>query len=302
MYQVKTIANFVIPKGIVTDKEYENLGNEQNVCVLFVSCAGFWRMEAAYFLAKSLALSCGAVIVNAFIKCVYHTYMDVGKPVTMIILSKEGNIMSVNMDAINSAYTYQNKVSRTDASNAPAAAEAASSAASASSGFSDEAVVFERSDAVYPKAKESDVDTDSVSELASGEVDRESIVKQLKADSEAREQSLIDMVKETLGQQVANAKGANGKTIAEIISDGIEEAKAAGEDPDEYWGVEKTAQRIVDFAKSISGGNTAYIDKLREAFKEGYGQAESSFGGKLPQISKDTYDRVMELFDEWENE
>ena len=32
------------------------IGNEQNVCVLFVSCAGFWRLEAAYFLAKSVRI------------------------------------------------------------------------------------------------------------------------------------------------------------------------------------------------------------------------------------------------------
>ena len=36
---------------------------------------------------------------------------------------------------------------------------------------------------------------------------------------------------------------------------------------------------------------------MREAFKKGYKMAEKTWGGELPDISKRTYDAVMEKFD-----
>ena len=36
---------------------------------------------------------------------------------------------------------------------------------------------------------------------------------------------------------------------------------------------------------------------MREAFKKGYKQAEKTWGGELPEISKQTYDAVMAGFD-----
>ena len=37
---------------------------------------------------------------------------------------------------------------------------------------------------------------------------------------------------------------------------------------------------------------------MREAFKKGYSQAEKTWGGELPEISKNTFDAVMKGFDE----
>lgn len=68
------------------------------------------------------------------------------------------------------------------------------------------------------------------------------------------------------------------------------------------WGVEKTAQRILDFAKAISGGDSSKIDSLRSAVKEGFAAAEKMWGGSLPDISHRTLERVMQGFDEWANE
>ena len=41
---------------------------------------------------------------------------------------------------------------------------------------------------------------------------------------------------------------------------------------------------------------------MRDAFKKGYKQAEKQWGGKLPDISKRTYDAVMEKFDKIKEE
>lgn len=70
---------------------------------------------------------------------------------------------------------------------------------------------------------------------------------------------------------------------------------------DGYWGVEQTSDRILDFAKALSGSNPDKADELLEAFKKGFGQATKSWGSKLPDISQRTYDAVIKKFDAWKN-
>ena len=67
---------------------------------------------------------------------------------------------------------------------------------------------------------------------------------------------------------------------------------------DGYWGVKQTSERILDFANALTGGDPDKIESMREAFKKGYEQAEKTWGGELPEISKKTYDAVMKGFDE----
>ena len=71
---------------------------------------------------------------------------------------------------------------------------------------------------------------------------------------------------------------------------------------DGYWGVNQTSDRIIDFAKALTGGDPSKIEDMRDAFKKGYEQAEKTWGGKLPEISKQTYDAVMEKFDKMAEE
>ena len=70
---------------------------------------------------------------------------------------------------------------------------------------------------------------------------------------------------------------------------------------DGYWGVNQTSQRILDFAKALSGGDPSKIELLKDAFQKGFDQAEALWGGKLLVISYETYDRVMRGFEEWAN-
>lgn len=69
-----------------------------------------------------------------------------------------------------------------------------------------------------------------------------------------------------------------------------------------YWGVEQTSQRIVDFAKSLSGGDAANYDKLLNAIKKGFGAAKNAWGGKMPGITGQTYNAVMEKMEAWKEE
>jgi len=74
-------------------------------------------------------------------------------------------------------------------------------------------------------------------------------------------------------------------------------AEDLGEDG--FWGVNQTSQRILDFAKAVTGGNPAKIDRMREMAQAAFDSAAQMVGGQLPQISRDTYDAVMRGFDEW---
>ena len=70
---------------------------------------------------------------------------------------------------------------------------------------------------------------------------------------------------------------------------------------DGYWGVEQTSDRIVDFAKALSGSDPDKADELLEAFKKGFKQATKTWGSNLPDISQRTYDAVVDKFDKWKN-
>lgn len=68
---------------------------------------------------------------------------------------------------------------------------------------------------------------------------------------------------------------------------------------DGYFGVEKTSERIFNFAVGIAGGDPARIAAVREGVENGFKEALDAFGGWLPEISHDTYDAVMQKLDDW---
>ncbi len=70
---------------------------------------------------------------------------------------------------------------------------------------------------------------------------------------------------------------------------------------DGYYGVKQTSERILSFAKAISGGDPDKIEELRGAVDKAFSEVEEMFGGELPELSQNTYDAVMQGFDEWAN-
>jgi len=68
---------------------------------------------------------------------------------------------------------------------------------------------------------------------------------------------------------------------------------------DGYFGVEKTSERIFNFAVGMAGGDPGRIDAIRQGVENGFQEALEAFGGWLPDISYDTYDTVMQKLDDW---
>lgn len=130
------------------------------------------------------------------------------------------------------------------------------------------------------------------------------LINKLKADAEARTAQLRSLVEKMMTGQADSYGKAND--IWSFLREGnftVDPATKlqAQEDisEDGYWGVKQTSERILDFAKALTGGDPDKIEQMRDAFKKGYEQAEKIWGGELPEISKQTYDAVLKGFDEW---
>lgn len=67
------------------------------------------------------------------------------------------------------------------------------------------------------------------------------------------------------------------------------------------WGVEAVSDRLVAFAKAVSGNDKTKIPELKDAITQGFREAEKLFGGLLPEICYKTYNETMRKLDEWAN-
>jgi hypothetical protein len=86
----------------------------------------------------------------------------------------------------------------------------------------------------------------------------------------------------------------NGKPITDLSQD---EAKALISE-DGYFGIKNTARRIYDFVAGKAGEDPEKLQAARDAVLKGFKDAETLFGGKLPDISYKTLDKLLEMIDE----
>lgn len=132
------------------------------------------------------------------------------------------------------------------------------------------------------------------------------LVAKLKADSDNRISQLRGIVEQMMSKQGAAIGKADdmwsflaGGNFT--VSADVKAQAQADIAEDGYWGVNQTSDRILDFAKALSGNDKSKAQELVDAFKKGFDQATKAWGGKLPDISQQTYDKVLEKFDNWMN-
>ncbi len=130
------------------------------------------------------------------------------------------------------------------------------------------------------------------------------LVNKLKADAEARTSQLKSLVEKLITGQ-GNAIGQSDDIwsflrTGNFTVDAETKAQAQADiAEDGYWGVEQTSERILDFAKALSGGDPSKAAELKDAFLKGFEQATKTWGGELPEISQRTYDATVKKFDDW---
>jgi hypothetical protein len=130
---------------------------------------------------------------------------------------------------------------------------------------------------------------------------------QIKQEFHKNTESFRVMVRSMIEKQGGNVSEilkalANGEEVTIKVDAETKQSAQEAISEDGYWGVNKTSERILEFAKTISGGDKSKIDTLIGAFKEGFEAAKEAFGGELPEISKQTYEKVLEGFEAWRAE
>ena len=106
-------------------------------------------------------------------------------------------------------------------------------------------------------------------------------------------QLLRSLVIKTLEGQAVELQIDTGSEILELNKLTPEKARQLVSE-DGYLGVEKTSQRIVDFAVNAFGNDPARLEEMTAAIEEGFQQAAGAFVGSLPEISHQTYTAIME--------
>ena len=132
------------------------------------------------------------------------------------------------------------------------------------------------------------------------------LAAKLKADADARTEQLRSLVEQLITKQGGVFARATGDNMWKFLAAGnftVDAAQAQADiAEDGYWGVSQTSDRILDFAKALSGGDPAQMEKMKAAFEKGFKQATGAWGKDLPGISGQTYNAVMEKFDKWQEE
>ena len=129
-------------------------------------------------------------------------------------------------------------------------------------------------------------------------------VEQLKKEADNALAPLRQMVENLLKEQGMTFKDvslkANEGKLVQIDDATRAEAQRLISEDGEY-GIEQTSNRLLEFAKAISGDDKTKYNQLKAAIEEGFSQAQEAWGGELPDICKKTIDSTLEKLDKWAN-
>lgn len=146
--------------------------------------------------------------------------------------------------------------------------------------------------------------TDKYATAKKSERDRAAIVKQMQADQEQRNASMMNMVQKMLGQQTSYATGDN--SIWRVLAGGnftvdaqtkLDAQQAISEDG--YYGVKQTSQRLFEFAQALAGDDVDKMKEMQAAIEKGFKQATGAWGRDLPSICQETMNAVNGMFDDY---
>jgi len=95
------------------------------------------------------------------------------------------------------------------------------------------------------------------------------------------------------GSFSVDLSGLSPETRDKLIAKAQEDVSDNG-----YFGVKQTSERILNFAKAITGGDPEKMEKMQKVVEKAFKQVGAIFGGldKMPVISQKTYDAIMKGF------
>ncbi|MDR2570740.1 MAG: hypothetical protein LBD23_10670 [Oscillospiraceae bacterium] len=148
------------------------------------------------------------------------------------------------------------------------------------------------------------IDTFTPSEALKGAAADPAKLDQLWRDTNHAGDAVRKLLASALGKEDASGQGFWAARSANIKLSEADRAQAQQLiSEDGFFGIKKTTERIMDFAKALigEGASETQIDRMRDAVKKGFDEVARLFGGfdKLPEITKQTYEAIMKAFDEW---
>jgi len=151
--------------------------------------------------------------------------------------------------------------------------------------------------AVYEKSKKT-VEQKKVYQKDSATVER------LMAEADKRAGNLRDLVEKMLlkqGQTLTDATDIYSLLREGKVKVNPETSAQAQKDiaADGYWGVNQTSDRLVSFAKALTGGDPSKANEMINAVKKGFEMAQKAWGGELPGICENTMDAAISKIEAW---
>jgi len=101
-------------------------------------------------------------------------------------------------------------------------------------------------------------------------------------------------IQEMLDSLDTQSLGYEGKVLSDLNPS---EASALISD-EGFFGIPKTSQRLIDFVFNGANDNLNLLKAGRSGMLQGLNEAELLWGGKLPDISYQTMDKVLQAVDE----
>lgn len=136
----------------------------------------------------------------------------------------------------------------------------------------------------------------SNSKLSTNDIDA------LKAEADKATENLRKLVEELILKQNKNyvASTKDGSTSTLYSTEDVAAAQKAISAGGEY-SVDAVSDNLFNFAVAVSGGDKSKLSELVAAIDKGFAAAKDTLGGKLPDISQQTYDATMEKLNNWAN-
>lgn len=121
-------------------------------------------------------------------------------------------------------------------------------------------------------------------------------------ESDRKAQEIINLIRPLIEQQgLEISKVVSGQQKISASPEAIKAAQAAVAEGGEF-SVEKTAERILSFAKAAIGDDPAKLEKITAAVEQGFQEAAEILGGSLPEISKQTLEAIRTEFARWKSD
>ncbi|NLK70436.1 MAG: hypothetical protein GX286_03220 [Clostridiales bacterium] len=138
---------------------------------------------------------------------------------------------------------------------------------------------------------------------------RETILNQIRETEQQRIEAFQKMIQSLISEQANSFKlsvyvpSIDGSSVSlvdlNVTQEAIDKAKIAISEDGEY-GVNAVAERIMNMAKALAGGDNSKLELLRNAVTKGFDFVKNLYGDNYPEICQNTYTEVMNRFDEWQ--